>query len=278
MELLAGTNAMGLLGGIDLRITRDTFRNSYNWLIIVLLVLNLLPILAPLLMSAGLELAAKPIYFFYSFTCHQFAHRSLHINDHQCAWCSRDMAIWGSFLLVAVLVKYRGVLKGLKWYWVIPFTVPIAMDGGIQTIATMVGINSVTGAGDPFYISTNVMRAITGSIFGIGMGLWIFPNLFSALKENIEAASELTAKRIDKARLMRYTVFITISIFASYLSILAVWGITSNRVLPANALDFQVKTPLNREFFLRRENGACPTNAISEDPLALDCFFGALAE
>lgn len=147
-------------------------RNLLNIFIVFLIILNVLPILAPIFAQIGWNAPAKAIYFVYSFLCHQLHWRSLHIYDHQCAWCMRDMFIWGSLLVVAILVK-RYHIKGLRWYWMIPFMLPIAFDGGIQTIATILGF----GNGQPLYMSTNFMRMLTGSIFGTGIGLWLVPGL-----------------------------------------------------------------------------------------------------
>lgn len=253
-------------------IRKINWRNPYNLLIVFLLLLNILPILAPFFMYWGWDAAAKVIYFFYSFTCHQFAHRSLHIHDHQCAWCSRDMAIWGAMLGVAVVVKLRKLEGGLPWYWLAPFIIPIALDGGIQTIATVLGINPATGADSALYISNNLLRAITGGWFGIGMGLFIFPPMFRSFTRGDDGSKP--KKRLDRWRLLRYVLFVLILGFASYLAMVVFWRISSNRVEPANIFDLQVKTPTSKEFFLRRETGSCPTNAIGADPLALECFFG----
>ncbi|MCA9385667.1 DUF2085 domain-containing protein [Candidatus Dojkabacteria bacterium] len=149
-----------------------TSGSSYNLFTIFvwfLIILNVLPFIAPMAASFGWYWISEPIYFVYSFMCHQFHWRSLHINNHQVAWCTRDTFIWGSFLAVTLAVKHGFITKGLKWYWLIPFTIPIALDGGIQTIATMVGFNF----NEQFYLSTNLMRMITGSIFGIGLGVVI---------------------------------------------------------------------------------------------------------
>lgn len=151
---------------------KSIFRNPYNILLGAIILLNIFPWLAPIFMHLGWEQPAKAIYFVYSFMCHQLAWRSLHIYDHQCAWCARDTAIWGAFLTVALLVKFKG-LKGFKWYWMIPFAIPMAMDGGIQTLATITGIVK-NNAG---YMSTSLMRTITGAIFGTGLGMTILPLL-----------------------------------------------------------------------------------------------------
>lgn len=148
-------------------------KNIFNYFIYFLIVLNILPFLAPIFSYLGLTFLSEPIYFIYSFTCHQFHWRSIHIYDRQVAWCARDTFIWMSFLLVCLALKYDFLPKGLKWYWILPFMVPIALDGGFQTISTMLGFSSDTH----LYLSTNFMRMVTGSIFGIGLGLVIAPFL-----------------------------------------------------------------------------------------------------
>jgi uncharacterized membrane protein len=244
---------------------RTFFKHPFNWVLLALFLLNFFPILAPILMHLNLDFLAKPIYFFYSFTCHQFAHRSLHVYDHQCAWCSRDMAIWGSMLIVALLVKRFKLVRGMRWYWVLPFTIPIALDGGVQTIATMLSINSATGI--PVYVSTNFMRMITGGLFGMGLGLWIMPNLYAGFS-GVEEVISLSLLQMKKFALGSFGILVV-----AYLVFVQIWSVTSVNYKPANVLDLQVKTPVNKEFFLRREHGACPADAQS-DPLAFSCFWG----
>lgn len=239
------------------------FLKPYNLVIAMLLVLNLLPILAPIFLHLGLDFLAKPIYFIYSFTCHQFAHRSLHIYDHQCAWCSRDMAIWGSLLLVAILVRQLHLREGLKWYWLLPTTIPIALDGGIQTIATLLGLSP---GGTTLYISTNFMRFLSGSIFGAGLGLWMLPGLYDSFNQKVT-----TVTGVFKAK---HFFGIIATMMVIYVGFIGIWRVTSNEVLPANILDLQVKTPVNKDFFIRRETGICPSDALGNDPLAWECFFG----
>src|SRR5260221_5462908 len=157
---------------------KSAFSNFYNWYLGILSLLVSLPVLAPVLLKLGLTNAAKIIYFIYSFFCHQFASRSIHLYDYQYAWCSRDTGIWFGVTAIAYLIKYRKI-KPIKWYWVLPFIIPIALDGGIQTIFTILNIQ---GSGSiiesPMYISNNLVRFITGPFFGIGLSLWVSGTLF----------------------------------------------------------------------------------------------------
>lgn len=145
----------------------------FDYFIYFLIVLNVLPILAPIFSYFGLTFLSEPIYFIYSFTCHQFHWRSIHIFDKQIAWCARDVFIWLSFLLVSIAIRFKWLPHGLKWYWVLLFMVPIALDGGFQTISTILGF----ATDHHLYLSTNLMRMITGSIFGMGLGIVIAPFL-----------------------------------------------------------------------------------------------------
>lgn len=153
-------------------------QNLLNIFLIFLLVLNTLPLLAPILLNYGFESPAKVIYFIYSFFCHQQHWKSMHLFEYQIAWCTRDMFIWGSMLFVLILVKSRQI-KPLGFFWLIVYSIPIALDGGLQTIATILGYQN----NDPFYMSNNFFRMITGTLFGSAMGLYIFTRLKKIIAE-----------------------------------------------------------------------------------------------
>lgn len=141
-----------------------------------LVVLNVLPFLAPLLVHFGQEKAANLIYGLYSFLCHQKAHRSMFIFDEQCAWCMRDTFIWSAMLFCAIVVfKNRNIFnQGLSLKLAAVFALPMVLDGSIQLIGT---IQSIFMEATPFYESNNLFRAITGAMFGISIGLYLFPML-----------------------------------------------------------------------------------------------------
>lgn len=161
--------------------------NIFNIFIVFLIVLNTLPILAPVFQAIGMDWLANPIYAIYSLMCHQFHWRSIHIFDYQIAWCTRDTFIWLSFLLVTLAYRFGFLTKQFNWYWILPFTIPIALDGGIQTLATVLGF----GDGEIFYLSTNLMRMITGSLFGIGLAIVIAPFLKSEQDTYLKSIGKL---------------------------------------------------------------------------------------
>lgn len=135
-----------------------------------------------------LPIYQRIIYTIGDFNCHQKHYRSFSVNSNQMPLCARDVGIFFGFaigfLVMTMIVPeqdYKDIL--LKF---IPFdlnvnetkkimilillgavfALPMALDGGIQL---------VTG-----YESTNMMRLITGSIFGVGFSVFISALLISA--------------------------------------------------------------------------------------------------
>lgn len=219
-------------------------RNLYGIIIFFLVLLNIAPILAPIFAALKLTWFAQAIYFVYSFFCHQLDWRSLHVADYQYAWCVRDTFIWLNILIIAILVsKYE--IKPIKWYWLIPFVIPIAMDGGIQTIATVFGFVNR----EPFYISTDLLRMFTGGIFGLGFGLWIMPNLWETNGLNIK-------RKYFKFNQIKLIIIVLTFNIILYITQVAIWDWTSSKYKPSNFLDYSAKTPTNtQDWLIRKAHG-----------------------
>lgn len=249
-----------------------TSNKIYNGYIIILSIIVLLPFLAPILMHLGLDFVAKYIYFLYSFSCHQFDHRSIHIFDYQMAWCARDTAIWLGIWCIAILTKIFN-LHPMKFLWVLPFAVFITLDGGIQTIYTILDVKSFgVNDGMPIYISNNFMRFMSGAIFGIGLSLWISTNVWAESQDSKEKKQLISFKKLSSILIPTFVIF--------YIILVQIWQITSPNHKPANMLDSVVRTPYE-DFFVRRRHGICPTGGEYEsnykNPVenltAIDCFF-----
>lgn len=241
--------------------------NFYTIYLIFLAAISLLPILAPLLLKISESLPifllpAKFIYLVYSFTCHQFAYRSIHAFDYQFAWCARDTGIWLGILAVAIFAKH---IKPLAWYWLIPFVVPIALDGGIQTIATLLGVPAVGPTGAPVYIASNFMRFLTGAIFGIGISLWISPFMWEAFG----GKKEETKKPIKQWRKSKFVLAGVSSLLMIYVLLVGIWMVTSPTKKPSDFLDSAVKTPVT-DFYTRRADGPCSANI--NDLIRFNCL------
>lgn len=146
---------------------------------IFLFVFTVLPIIAPIAAYLNLNFIADPIYWIYQWFCHQRPWRSYHLFDYQLAMDARMMLMFGSMAIASLLIYLKN-LKPLKPFtaviFAIIFIIPLGMDGVIQAIAEM---TSYGGSDLPFYESTNLMRSITGTLFGIGVAFAIFPYLNS---------------------------------------------------------------------------------------------------
>lgn len=169
------------------RIKRLNFGDVFPALFVGgLFLLNLLPILAPVLDYFGEKNFSSFIYRVYSFLCHQKALRSFFICDGQCGWCSRCTFIWFTTFLVAAFTFYPPFkkkedqpLRSIGWKTAVLLVLPMALDGGIQLIAQLYSLWTGT---QPIYESTNTIRAITGTLFGLGLGLYLFPKLREEVK------------------------------------------------------------------------------------------------
>jgi len=219
-------------------------KHFYVYLLCGLGILNVAPILAPVFAAIGLTLPAQIIYFVYSFLCHQLDWRSLHVFDYQYAWCVRCTFIWLNIFFVALLtLKYK--IRAIKWYWVIPFIIPIALDGGIQTVATIIGFMH----SDPYYISTNFTRMLTGAFFGMGIGLWIMPSLW-------ESSSKKDNRREFKIKTIYFVLLAMILNLLLYIALVYIWNVTSIKYPPVNFLDYVTKMPISdAQWLIRRLHG-----------------------
>lgn len=168
---------------------REKSNNAIRWvpalIVSFLFFLNMLPILAPILACFGEKRISSFIYWLYQFTCHQKASRSFFICDHQNGWCARCTFLWfATFASSVVSFYYKPIanyFKGLSFKAALVLVLPLVLDGGIQFIATIYSLYTRT---EPFYESTNSIRAITGALFGTGIGLFLFPRLRDEISNN----------------------------------------------------------------------------------------------
>jgi len=130
----------------------------------------LLPLLAPILMAAGVTGPANLIYSAYRFACHQLPSRSFFIFGQQMAFCHRDTAIYASLFLAVILFGFvRQRVKPLPWPAYLAFIAPMALDGLTQ----LLGLRA----------STWQLRTITGALFGIGSAWLALPYLEEAFQD-----------------------------------------------------------------------------------------------
>lgn len=233
----------------------------FNWIntnilyffLVFLLILNVLPILAPVLLHFEMDYASRGIYNLYSFFCHQQHWKSLHLYDHQVAWCTRDMFIWGSMLFSLIIVLKKNI-KPLGFVWLIVFSIPMLLDGGLQTLAVVIGYSDSSA----LYVSNNFFRMLTGTVFGAGFGLYMFPRMKELLRQEQSMSSTVTGLKFlhGGTNHLKIVLPILLIMFLIYIVFIQVWQITSSEYLPTNFLDTKTKLPEdNRDWFLRRQTG-----------------------
>jgi len=196
----------------------------------MLLGMDAIAILAPILAHLGFTEIAHIIYVVYGYLCHQRPWRSIHLFDYQVAWCTRDTFTYLGFGLAAIFVHVFNI-RGIKWYVAFLSILPFAIDGSVQLVAEVLGV--MRGDDEFFYASTNFIRMITGGIFGIGAGMWLFGVLSETIKEEF---GQLT-KKVQKYRYFIFSGIILAISFVLYFVMVLVWKATSPTYPPSGLLD-----------------------------------------
>jgi uncharacterized membrane protein len=133
-----------------------------HWLFIVNTLVGIfafLPFIAPVMLAAGLTGPANLIYVAYSYTCHQMPSRSWYILGEKMAYCQRDALIYPTIFFAGLYLARHRTIRPLGFGWFLLMLTPIALDGFTQ----LFGLRE----------STPLLRAITGTIFGIAT-VWFF--------------------------------------------------------------------------------------------------------
>jgi uncharacterized membrane protein len=188
-----------------------------NLILGFLLIFSIIPVFAPVLMKFGLTFPAKIIYWVYSFFCHQFPFRSwflfgaqpfyplaltgisqvnsfestfqittLNLNSvrsiignpyagYKIAICQRDTAMYLSLFAFGLFFMIRNKrIKRISFgIWLLAGVLPLGLDGLTQYL----GNYPLPFFGYLIRESTPLLRTITGSLFGLLTGWYIFPTL-----------------------------------------------------------------------------------------------------
>lgn len=140
----------------------------------VLLVITGLSLLAPYLEHAGHPISGLLIYKAFRLLCHQKPERCFYAFGHPMAVCSRCFSVYASFLTIGLAFAAWRALTKRHWeeipLWMLGvLAIPMALDGLTQ----LVGLRE----------STQVLRTITGTLVGTGVGLFVYPFLARAFQE-----------------------------------------------------------------------------------------------
>jgi len=123
-------------------------------------------VLPPVLLANGSDNISSPIYYFFSFICHQIPERSFHVAGHQFAVCSRCFGVYFGLLAGFLIYPFwRNIdeIEPLPRIWLFLSLIPIGIDWSL----TVFGI----------WENTHVSRLITGMILGVACATFIIPAL-----------------------------------------------------------------------------------------------------
>lgn len=194
-----------------------TIAQNLHWILAIFTVIYfILPILSPIFFKLGFPRLGWYIQTGYRFLCHQRAERSIFLfgpklsyslaelrmhgykgmffgypfigNEdigYKMAFCSRDLFMYFATAVTAFFICITKKRIRVAWWVLVLLLTPMMIDGTIQLISevTFLSHTGVLGSLDsPYYLSNNLVRAITGLLFGTGTGLFLFSELKAAIK------------------------------------------------------------------------------------------------
>jgi uncharacterized membrane protein len=220
---------------------------SSRWIFVISLLLGIfigVPFLAPILMKIGWSEPARVIYFIYSWLCHQLPERSYFLYGSKLtyslaevqnawqntinpailrqfignpemgwkvAWSDRMVSMYASLWVFGLLWwPVRTRIKNLKWWGLLLFLLPMALDGSSHFVSDMAGIGQGFRASNlwlvtlthqtlpaSFYVGdawgsfNSIMRILTGILFGMGIVWFSYPYLDRAFALQIHTNKAL---------------------------------------------------------------------------------------
>lgn len=204
----SGPRVTGWQRQLVLFLDRQIYRLSRRWLAVFNFFMGvyvLLPVLAPILMTAGAPWVGQLLYYVYRPLCHQLPERSFFLfgthatysldelwaldavspmDDlaarqrfvgtpeigYKLGFCQRDIALYGGLFVAGLaygLVRKR--IRPLSFLAYLLCLVPMAIDGGLQLFTS--------------YESTPFVRVLTGGLVGV-FSIWLlYPHLDNAFAE-----------------------------------------------------------------------------------------------
>ncbi len=199
------------------KIFKKVFDNLHWILLFFMAVYTITPFLSPVFFKLGWDRPAWWIQTIYRFLCHQRAERSLFLfgedltysaeelqsygyhmdilgypfvgNEtlgYKVAYCVRDTFLYFFLTLAGFWACFKPKPMVLKWWLIIPMIIPMAVDGTLQFFSEFFFLSQDQfdfNLAEPFYMSNNVKRAVTGGLAGFAFGLFIFNELRKAVNE-----------------------------------------------------------------------------------------------
>lgn len=121
-------------------------------------------LLAPVAEAFGASGVSSPIYGFFSFLCHQLPERSLHIENHALAVCSRCFGVYFGLLFGFIAYPFfRSIeeIEPLPRIWLFLALIPMGVDFSLGFFG--------------IWENTHLSRFATGMILGTTCAVFIIP-------------------------------------------------------------------------------------------------------
>lgn len=147
----------------------------HSWVVLIIIILGLIllaTVSVPILAYFGLDSLSKPIFNALHLICAQIPSHSFYMLGHQLGMCARNIAIYGSMFVGALIFQLsKKRIPGIPWWLWGLMLVPIAIDGLTQ----MFGLRE----------STWELRVLTGALFGLANMWFALPFIQKTLDETI---------------------------------------------------------------------------------------------
>lgn len=159
-------------------------------------VLAVLGILAPILEASRSSMAAS-VYGFLSYFCHQRPSRSWFLLGSNLGLCARTFSLYASLAVFGAALlssnRLRKWVSGWSMSWGVLLITPLVVDGGAQLVGG--------------WTSTNLLRAMTGILAGIGVLLFTI----SLMKQRGERPRYVRLSVRNLRRAVSYVVIFALS-------------------------------------------------------------------
>lgn len=203
---------------------RRIFKSLYyklHWILSLFFIVYVtFPIMAPYFLQSDTPQVGWWIHTVYHFGCHQRPERSLFFYGDKISYssseleafgyqgsiigypfvgnteigfktalCVRDLFLYSSMGITGILICANRLRVSINKWLIVFGIMPMVLDGGIQFISEFLYYSQSRWGlelAKPFYISNNVTRALTGTLFGITFGIILIGELKKVLTEEQE--------------------------------------------------------------------------------------------
>lgn len=144
----------------------------------------LLIVVLPIAKANGFIAISSPLYYFFSFICHQIPDRSFHVAGEPFAVCSRCFGVYFGMLLgFAIYPLWRNIdeIEPVSKFWLFLSLIPMTIDWSL----TFLGI----------WENTHLSRFTTGMIVGVACSTFIVP-------ATVEITRNFTYRRASQNHLL----------------------------------------------------------------------------